>query len=190
MVHVHGIVMSAWVILFSVQAYLVSSKRIKLHMTLGMASIVLAAAIVVTGMMTAIASGARGGGFPGYHPLVFMNVPLVGVVVFGLLFAAGIYYRKNSANHKRLMLVTVLIFLSPSISRLPLPFIPVLGSVWFFGVPALLGIGLLIADTYRTGKLNKAFLYGVLVGTLSGPLGLMFAYTDTWMQFATWLTRS
>jgi len=188
LVHVHGLVMSLWIILFSVQAYLISSKRIKLHMTLGMSSIVLAAVMIVTGMMTAVAAGARGGGFPGYPPLVFMNVPLVGVFVFAVLFGAALYYRKNAANHKRLMLVTVLVFLSPSISRLPLPFIPVLGSIWFFGVPALLGFALLIGDTYRTGKLNKAFLHGVLFGTITGPLGLLFARTDAWMQFATWIT--
>lgn len=188
LVHVHGLVMSLWVILFSVQAYLISSKRIKLHMTLGMSSVVLAAVMIVTGMMTAVASGARGGGFPGYPPLVFMNVPIVGVIVFAGLFSAALYYRKNAANHKRLMLVTVLVFLSPSISRLPLPFIPALGSIWFFGVPALIGVALLIADTYRTGKLNKAFLYGVLFGTVTGPLGLLFARTETWMQFATWIT--
>jgi hypothetical protein len=188
LVHVHGLVMSLWVVLFSVQAYLISSKRIKLHMTLGMASVLLAAAIVVTGLMTAVAAGARGSGFPGYEPLVFMNVPFTGVFVFAILFAAAIYYRKNAANHKRLMLVTVLIFLSPSISRLPLPFIPMLGSIWFFGLPALIGVALLIGDTYRTGKLNRAFLYGVIFGTVTGPLGLWFARTETWMRFATWIT--
>jgi len=188
LVHIHGAAMSLWIILFSVQAYLISSKRIKLHMTLGMSSVGLVAVMLVTGMMTAVAAGARGGGFPGYPPLVFMNVPIVGVFVFAVLFGAALYYRKNAANHKRLMLVTVLVFLSPSISRLPLPFIPVLGSIWFFGVPALLGFALLIGDTYRTGKLNKAFLHGVLFGTITGPLGLLFARTDAWMQFATWIT--
>jgi hypothetical protein len=188
LVHIHGLVMTLWVALFSVQAFLISAKRIKLHMTLGLSSVALAAAIVVTGVMTAIAAGARGSGFPGYDPLVFMNVPLTGVLVFAILFSAAIYNRKNPANHKRLMLVTVLIFLSPSISRLPLPFIPVLGSFWFFGVPALLGVGLLAADTYRTGKLNKVFLYGVIFGTVTGPLGLLFTRTEAWAAFAHWAT--
>jgi hypothetical protein len=190
LVHVHGLVMSLWVVLFSVQACLISAKRIKLHMTLGMSSVALAVLIVMTGVMTAVAAGARGSGFPGYPPLMFMSVPLTGVIVFAILFVAAIHYRKNAANHKRLMLVIVLIFLSPSISRLPLPFIPALGSFWFYGVPALLGFGLLFADTYRTGKLNKAFLYGVLLGSLSGPLTLLFARTEMWMQFAHWITAS
>ncbi len=136
LVHVHGMVMSLWIILFSVQAYLISSKRIKLHMTLGMSSIVLAAVMIVTGIMTGVAAATRGSGFPGYDPMVFMSVPLTGMIMFAVIFGTAIYYRKKAADHKRLMLVTVLIFLSPSISRLPLPFIPVLGSIWFFGLPA------------------------------------------------------
>jgi uncharacterized membrane protein YozB (DUF420 family) len=188
LVHIHGMVMSLWIILFSVQAYLISSKRIKLHMTLGLSSIGLAAVMFVTGLMTAVGSAARGSGFPGYEPLVFMNVPFAGMFVFVILFGAAIYYRKNAANHKRLMLVTVVVFLSPSIARLPLPFIPVLGSIWFFGVPALIGLGLLGADTFRTGKLNRVFLYAMLFGTTSGPLMLWFAHTQTWLQFASWIT--
>lgn len=188
LVHVHGLTMSLWIILFSVQAFLISSKRIKLHMTLGMSSVVLAVVMIVTGLMTAVASGARGSGFPGYPPLVFMSVPLVGMVLFTIVFGAAIYFRKNAANHKRLMLVTVLIFLSPSISRLPLPFIPVLGSIWFFGVPALIGIALLIGDTYRNRKLNRAFLYGVLALTFVGPLTLLFTRTEAWHRFAAWIT--
>src|SRR5436190_6759481 len=52
LVHVHGFVMSLWVLLFSVQAVLVSAKRIKLHITLGIFGIGLAAAVVVIGSMT------------------------------------------------------------------------------------------------------------------------------------------
>jgi uncharacterized membrane protein YozB (DUF420 family) len=190
LVHAHGLVMSLWIVLFAVQAYLISSKRVKLHMTLGLSSVVLAALMMVTGMMTAGAAAKRGSGFPGYPPLVFLSVPVTGMVVFAILFAAALYYRKNAANHKRLMLVTVLIFLSPSISRLPLPFIPVLGSIWFFGVPSLIGIALLIGDTYRNGKLNTAFLAGVVLATIPGPLMLLFARTELWLEFAAWMTGS
>ena len=186
LVHVHGVIMSMWVILFSVQAFLISSKRIRLHMTLGMSSVVLAGVMFVTGLLTAAGAAARGSGFPGYDPLVFMNVPFVGLIVFAVLYGAAIYYRKNAAVHKRLMLVTVIVFLSPSIARLPLPFIPVLGSIWFFGVPALIGLALLAADTYRSGKLNRSFLYGTLFGTITGPLMLLFARTEAWHRFAAW----
>jgi hypothetical protein len=188
LVHVHGMVMSLWIILFAVQAYLISSKRIKLHMTLGSFGVLLAAAVVVIGMMTAIAAASRGSSFPGYEPLVFFIVPAGGLVVFAILFAAAIYYRKRAADHKRLMLLTVLGMLSPSVGRLPLPFIPSLGSWWFFGIPDLITIALLIGDTYINGRVNKPFLAGSILLIASGPIQMLFARTDTWLQFARWIT--
>jgi hypothetical protein len=116
-----------------------------------------------------------------------MNVPFMGMIVFAVLYGAAIYHRKNAAVHKRLMLATVIVFLSPSIARLPLPFVPALGSIWFFGLPALVGLALLAADTYRNGRLNRPFFYGMLFGTLTGPLMLLFARTGVWHSFAAWV---
>jgi hypothetical protein len=190
LVHVHGLVMSLWIVLFAVQAYLISSKRIKLHMTLGTFGVVLAAVIVVVGAMTAVAAGARNSGFPGFHPLVFMMIPLAGVLIFAAIFGAAIYYRKNAANHKRLMLLTVLAFLSPSTSRLPFPFIPELGAWWILGVPSFFAILILTGDTYINGKVNRVFLIATLFLVASGPIQMAIARTEAWMQFATWLTTS
>lgn len=186
LVHVHGLVMSSWVLLFSIQATLISAKKIKLHMTLGIVGCVLAAAIVVVGVMTGIGSLARGSGFPGYTPIEFFMVPLADMVKFIVIFGAAIYFRKNAANHKRLMLVTVLNFLPPSIGRFPLPFIPDLGTIWFLGVPVLLGVIFVIVDTYRTGKLNRAFAAGVLFLGLAWPIEMAIARTETWARIAEW----
>jgi hypothetical protein len=53
LVHLHGIVMSLWVVYFVVQVALIRSKKVKLHMTMGMAGVVLAAIVIVVGMATA-----------------------------------------------------------------------------------------------------------------------------------------
>jgi hypothetical protein len=187
LVHIHGLTMSLWIVLFSVQAILVSSKRIKLHMTLGMLGVVLAVAMIVVGLLTAFAAAARGSAFPGYTPIEFLLVPVIGSIKFAIVFTAAIYYRKNAANHKRLMLLTVLIFLDPSIGRLPFPFILDLGAIWFEGVPDIIAITLLAADTYRNGKLNKAFAAGVALMLICGPIRMLISRTDSWAQFATWI---
>ena len=187
LVHIHGLVMSLWVVLFSVQAYLISSKRVRLHMTLGIFGVMLAGAVIVLGLMTGFAAASRGSAFPGYTPAEFLLVPVIGIIKFAIIFLAAIYYRKNAAAHKRLMFLTVLIFLEPSIGRLPLPFIPSLGAVWFEGVPDVIAMILLAADTYRNGKLNRAFAAGVTLMVLSGPIRSAFAHTDTWTHFASWL---
>lgn len=48
---VHGLVMTGWYLLFLTQATLVSSRRMAVHRRLGVAGVVLAAAVVVTGAM-------------------------------------------------------------------------------------------------------------------------------------------
>lgn len=187
LVHVHGLLMSAWVILFSVQAYLISAKRVRLHMTLGMLSIALAAAMIVVGSMTGYAAAARGAAFPGYTAHEFFIVPVGDMIIFAILFAAIILTRKDAASHKRLVLVSVVNFIGPSIARLPFPFIPALGAWYFFGVPSIIGIALVIADTYRNGKLNRAFAAGMSLIVLSGPIRIMLSKTAAWEQFATWV---
>lgn len=187
LVHIHAAVMSLWVILFSAQATLVSAKKIKLHMTLGIFGVLLAIAVSIVGVMTGYGSMARGSGFPGYTAIEFFMVPFGDIVIFLIVFGAAIILRKNSAAHKRLMLVTVLNFLPPSIARLPFPFILELGTIWFLGLPALLGVIFLGVDTYRNGKLNKPFAAAVALLVASGPVRMAIARTDAWTQFATWL---
>lgn len=187
LVHVHGLTMSLWVILFSVQASLISARRIKLHIALGTFGVILAGAVVVTGMMTGYALLVRGGAFPGYSPTAWFMIPAGDMAAFVLLFAAAIYYRKVPANHKRLMFVTVLNFLPPSIGRLPFPFILDLGTIWFFGVPALIGLAVLAADSYRNNRVNRPFAIAVTLLTISGPVRMAIAYSDTWTRFAHWI---
>ena len=48
LVHVHGLLMTAWVVLFVVQIWLVRSHRVSLHRRLGVAGVVLAVAVAIT----------------------------------------------------------------------------------------------------------------------------------------------
>lgn len=188
LVHLHGLVMTAWVILFITQVWFISSKRIKLHQKLGIASILLAVVVIVVGIATAIASAARGGGVPGIPPLEFLAVPFFDMIVFPILFGTAIYYRRRPANHKRLMLLTVLNFLPPAVARIPIASLQSLGPLWFFGFPDVLAIIFVIVDTWRHKKLNKVFLAGTLLLIVSHPLRLMLSGTDTWLRFAAWVT--
>lgn len=190
LIHVHGIVMTLWVLLFFAQVYLIRSTRIKTHQRSGMLSIVLAVAIVITGMATAIAGAKYGSSAtpPGVEPLEFMVVPFFDVIVFAVLFAAAVYYRRNAANHKRLMLLTVLNFLPPAIARFPFGLTESYGPFWFFGVPDVLAITFVIVDAWRNKKLNKVFLAGAIFMIVSHWARLPFSATSVWLNFATWVT--
>ena len=62
-----------------------------------------------------------------------MIVPLFDLLMFVILFGAAVYYRRRPAAHKRLMLLTAVNFLPPTIARIPVAALQGLGPFWFFG---------------------------------------------------------
>jgi hypothetical protein len=190
LVHVHGLLMTAWIAYFITQVWLIRGKRHKVHMRSGMIGIALAAAMIVVGFFTAAAAAKHtpAAGAADIPPLSFMAIPMFDLVMFAGLFGAAIYYRKQPANHKRLMLLTVLNFLPPSLGRFPVDSVQALGPLFFFGVPAILAVVLLIFDTRSNGKLNRPFLIGAIAMIASYPLRIAFSGTDVWLSFATWVT--
>jgi hypothetical protein len=190
LVHLHGLLMTLWIALFVVQVALISSRRVKTHQRLGIFGGVLAAIMIPVGVLTGIAAVKYGSPSnpPGIPPLVFMVVPFTDMVVFALLLGAALYYRRRPAEHKRLILLTVLNFLPPAIGRLPVGIIAAAGPLAFFGIPDLLAITFLIADTRQNGRVNRAFLWGTILLVASHPLRLLLGGTALWMRFATWVT--
>lgn len=190
LVHFHGLLMTTWVAFFITQVWLIRSKRAKVHMSLGMLGVALATLLIVVGFFTAAASAKYGSPStpPGIPPLGFFAVPLFDLLLFAGLFGAAIYYRKRPANHKRLMLLTVLNFLPPAVARIPVEIFQTAGPLFFFGVPTVLAIGLLVYDTWRNRKLNAVFLVGALALIVSYPLRIILSVTDAWMSFAAWVT--
>ena len=183
LVHAHGIVMSLWVVYFVAQVALIRSKNIKLHMTMGMAGIALAALVVIVGLATAYdAQLVRGAAPPGANPHEFFILPVSDMVLFVIFFAGAIYYRKRPTEHKSLMLLTAINFLPAALFRLPL-FPPDLTIVGTFGVPALMAVACLIWLTVRHRKLNKVFAAGVLLLIAAIPLRIVIAPSEIWHQF-------
>lgn len=186
LVHVHGIVMTSWFLLFLVQVGLVATRRTNIHRKVGVGGTVLAALMVTISVATAI-SAARRGVSPGPPPLVFLVIPLGDLLVFSILVTAGISLRKKLATHKRLMLMASMGILTPAIARIPLEFIATGGPLVFFGLTDLVILAVVGIDTVRNRRLHPAFAWGALLVIASQPLRLMLGGTDVWMRFATWL---
>ena len=187
---IHGFVMAAWVVLFVAQVYFISSKRIKVHQKLGIVGVIIAPLLVVSGLFLTIAAAKYGTAAapPNIPPLSFMIVPFGDLIVFSILFGAAMYFRKKAADPKRLILLTMLCLLPPAIARFPGGMTNDFGPLWFFGVPTLLAIVFIGLDTWRTGKLNKAFLVGGVFFVAAMWLRLPLSSTPLWLDFATWIT--
>jgi hypothetical protein len=191
LVEIHGAIMTAWVLLFIAQVYLIRSKNIKVHQKLGFAGVGLGVLILVAGFFTAIAAAKNGAVSTPVNVdrMSFLAVPMFDLLMFAILFGAAIYYRKRAANHKRLMLLTAINFLPPAIARFPIPGLLDLGPPVFFGVPTLIMIFAVIYDRVQNGKFNKVFVYGSLLLFISYPLRLALSGTDAWQAFAHWVIR-
>src|SRR5262245_39514062 len=78
MVHLHGLLMTAWVALFATQVRLISSRQVRVHQRLGYAGVGLAVLIVGAGLVVAIRAGKYGS--PSMPPNIpsqaFMAIPL------------------------------------------------------------------------------------------------------------------
>ena len=188
LVHLHGIVMTSWVVLFVAQVWLVAARRTRLHQRLGVLGAILAALVVLVGVFTAISAAARGSS-PGPPPLQFLVVPLGDVLVFAILVGTALYFRRRMDAHKRLMLLAAVNMLTPAIARIPFNFIETGGPLAFYGLTDLCVLACVVFDTVRNRRLHPAFLWGTLLIVASQPLRLMLASTDVWMRFATWLVR-
>lgn len=189
LVHAHGLVMTAWVILVVTQVWLIRSHNVARHQRIGMAGVWVAALVVVAGFFTAISAAKNGSASfpPNIPPLAFMAVPMFDLVMMVILVGGAIYYRRQPANHKRLMLLAVINLLPPAIARLPIPGLAVLGPLFFFGLPTLLTLIALVYDRWHSGSFNRVFVIGSVLLIASYPIRLMIAGTDAWMRFAQWL---
>jgi len=190
LVHVHGLLMTAWVVLFVTQVRFISAKRIRLHQRLGYSGIGLAALIIATGIPVALRAARYGSTAapPDIPPLAFLIVPTFDLVMFAIFFAGAIYFRRTPAAHKRLMLLTAVNYLPPALGRIPIASLQAFGPRWFWGVPTLGGLVCLALDARRNGHVNKVFALGLalLIGSYVARLALMTS--DAWMHVATWLT--
>lgn len=108
----HGLVYLAWLVLFVVQSLLIAGRKLNLHRLLGYGSIPLAALVVVYGYQVTITMGRRGYDMSGdlfaqADPLAAMGFPLLDILLFLLLFTGAIIFRRQTAIHRRLMLLTI-----------------------------------------------------------------------------------
>lgn len=189
-VWVHGFVMAAWVLLFIAQVYFVSAKKIKLHQKLGIAGVGLAVLVFVVGLLTSIAAAKYGSPSSpaNVDRLEFMIVPFGDMLVFALLFGAAIYFRRKPANHKRLMLLLAITLLPAAIARFPGGMTDSIGPLWFYGVPTLLITALIALDAWKSGKLNRVFLFAGGLVIAGFWLRLPLGSTQAWLGFASWIT--
>jgi hypothetical protein len=187
LVHVHGALFTAWVVLFIVQTALISSRKVAMHRKLGVAGAVLAAAMVVAGTSIAIATAARGSAPPGMDPKAFLIIPLFDMILFSIFVIAALAKRRDKETHKRLMLLAYISILVAAVGRLP--GVLALGPPGFFGLTFLFVIAAGIYDFVSRRRVHKVYLWGGAAILISVPVRLAISNTGAWRSVAEQLTR-
>jgi hypothetical protein len=188
LLHLHGALFTSWILLLVVQTGLVAARRVDIHRRLGVAGAVLAATMIGVGLTAAIDGLRRGLTIPGGPPPpVFFVIPFFDMVAFTSLVGTGLYFRRRSETHKRLMLLATFALLPAAFARIP--HVGSLGPPGFFGAVDLLVIACLVYDRVTRGRVHPAFLWGGLALIASQVLRLVIGGTPAWLAFAGWLTR-
>jgi hypothetical protein len=186
LVHVHGALFTAWVLLFIVQTALVASRRVAAHRRLGVATAVLAALMIVVGTSTAIATASRGAAPPGVDPLVFLVIPMFDMLLFATFLTFALVKRRDREAHKRLMLLAYVCIIVAAVARLP--GVLTLGPLAFFGLAFLFILMGGLYDFLSRRRVHRVYVWGGALFAISVPVRSMISGTGAWRTFAELLT--
>jgi hypothetical protein len=196
-VAMHGLIFTAWLVLFLVQTLLIRIGQVRVHRRLGLFGASLAILMIVSGYMGAIAMARRGFDLSGdlnaaMDPLGSMVFQLGDLLAFGILVTAAIVFRRRAEIHKRLMLLaTVGTLMGAPLAHVighypilqtkaPLILIPL---ILLYSSPA-------VYDRITRGRIHPVslwvpialFVWANLRAAVIGP-------SATWREFAAWLVQ-
>ena len=185
----HGAVYTAWFVLLPLQSLLIGTGRVRLHRLLGACGVLLAAAVVVLGVMGGVIAARRPGGFfgvpiPGEQ---FLIIPISDMLIFAVLIGCAVGNRARPQTHKRLMLLASISLLTAAFARWP----GVYGSgvLVYFLLNDLMLVPLIVWDRRALGHVHKATWWGGGVPVLLQPVQLVLSGTPFWLGIAHWLTH-
>jgi hypothetical protein len=119
LLHLHGLLFSAWPIYLLLQTILAARGRITRHRSWGLLGVSLATAMVLVGFAVAndVLSIRLAAGF-GDRARAFHIASTSMITLFGMFVAAAIVFVGRPETHKRLMLLATASMLPPAIARL------------------------------------------------------------------------
>lgn len=189
-VHLHGALSTAWILLLIVQARLIAHGRRDIHRLLGMTGVAIGAATLVTGLFIAINSERR------VHttatagtladPYVFLIFPFASVGLFALFATLGVLKRNRPEAHKRFMLLATVNLIVPALARMVTQ--ATQGAVaGVIGATVLLNVflvAMVVHDLSTRGRLHPVTLWGGVAMVLSEVLRFAIGFSAPWQAFA------
>ncbi len=187
LLHIHGLVMTLWILLFMLQVRLIATRRVALHRRVGKWGMGLGFLILAIGIATAVDSVRRAQAATA--ALSFLATSLGGLFVFVALVALGYAYRRQRDFHSRFMLLANLSILAPAIARLPLDVIERGGLTLTFILKDACVLAFVIYDVASARRLHPATTWASLLIIASYPLTRTIGASSAWTDLAKWLVN-
>lgn len=198
--HVHAVLMGAWMMLLLTQTTLMAAGRRGMHMQLGITGMILAPALVIAGVFLVPTNLQLWAAFGETAPppvqegvqgfLHFMtNIALLQLRIafcFLLMVYIGLRARKrDSGLHKRMMILATIAPLPAAFDRMPflpntMPGSPLTADVW----PLMAIAPMFLWDLYRRRTIHRAYwIYAAIMVPTAIVINLLWE-SPWWHSFA------
>ena len=104
----HGLLATAWLILFAVQTVLIGRKQLRVHKAIGQSMYPLYFANIATGLFVGFLGARYGFHAVPFDSITFSALPWFVITAFAILGWAGLKERRDPQRHKRLMLLATI----------------------------------------------------------------------------------
>ncbi len=184
MVHVHAAAFTGWLLLLLTQVLLVRGRRVQWHRAMGKAAAAIVVVMVVTGYAVIVGKPR-----PTAAARAFIFTPILSLLLFPAFVSAAIYFRRDSATHKRLMWIATIFIATAGITRL-MTMLGLHPNYYrsYAATYAILLLPLVAFDLTRLHRLHPATTWGVAALAARNVLHPAVANTDNWQRLAAWLT--
>jgi hypothetical protein len=189
LLHVHGAVMSGWVVLLATQSGLIAAHRVQWHRRLGVFGGCWAALVVVMGSTTTVHAAARAVHAQSASApmlVVIMGLEILQMLFFAAFVALAILWRRRTDIHKRLMLMTIACMLPSVLSRLPVAFMS--NAVILAGLDAFV-VGCIAVDAWRNARIHPALAWAGGAFVAAFQVAFFAFQTPAFIRFGTALVH-
>ncbi len=202
MLHLHGLLFSAWTLFYFSQTWLIANRRTLHHRAWGVAGVSLATAMLLIGLATAIDSmhEAMAEGHA-EAAKAFAIVPITGIIAFAVLVGLAVVTVKTPEVHKRLMFLATASIMQAALGRFfflaingggpgvrpgVLPPAPAATTLGPGAIVAVLIAAAAVYDWRKLGKVHPVTLWGGLAVVALEVVRVPLSTTPQWAAIADW----
>jgi hypothetical protein len=191
-VHVHAIATTLWLLTATALVLMVETGNVRLHRRLGWYAAGYAVVVMVIAPWSELSWQALNLPTPGFLPPQFLSIAFSGVICMAVLLPWGILMRRNSAAHRRVLILATICISDAGFSRMAGLFVheptTFLGTYLFYEGGNLLIIILMFLWDWKRDRMMKQFLLAASLVTAMGIAATGLYFNATWQSISrSWL---